>query len=436
MIDMSLREALISRRFDGEFILPSYDDFCLSNVPATIQSFFGLRTGSPTLPESYIAKNVAVEDVQNIVLMVFDGLGYCAWLRAISEQGFFQTVTERGFVLPITTVFPSTTAAALTTLATGLTPQEHGLPEWYVYLKELDGIIASLRFSPMGTRGRDLLVGRVDPKILFSGETIYTSLSRAGVNSVSLLPSGVWNSAYSSLSLKGSRVAPYQSLSEYATMLRKQLSKLEKRAYVYAYYDAIDSMAHSYGPNTDEWQAEVSMVSHVLKHEFLEKLDLETARKTLLIVTADHGHINVNPQDTLYLNRYRKVVRAFKKSDRGKTILPSWSPRDMVLYIKENDVDGVQSRLLEILQDRAAVLKTKDAVNMGLFGRATPSKRFIERAGDLLLLPHRKDTIWFHHERKMRFEFLGMHGGLTEDELLIPLAVSKLSNLTSNTTLS
>jgi len=45
MIDTSLREALISRRFDGEFILPSYDDFCLSNVPATIQSFFGLRTG-------------------------------------------------------------------------------------------------------------------------------------------------------------------------------------------------------------------------------------------------------------------------------------------------------------------------------------------------------------------------------------------------------
>lgn len=434
MLDKSLKEELTSKRFEGEFIIPSYGKLCLSNVPATIASFFGLKTRKPILPQRYISSNIATDDIQNIVLMVLDGFGYNAWLSRISDGGFFQTLTEGGLVFPITTVFPSTTPAALTTLSTGLTPQEHGLPEYHVYLKELDMIIATLPFSPMGDPGQDTLLRRADPAdpgILFSGDTIYNSLRRSKVDSISLLRDVLSNSAYTHVSLKGSEVIPYHSLAEYAVMLRKKLRRLENKTLVYAYWDSMDWIGHKYGPNTDEWEAEISAFSDVLKREFLEKVDKETASKTLLIVTSDHGQINVSPSETVYLNDYQEVVSAFQTSEQGKAILPSWSPRDMVLHLREDKIEDAQSTLSEMLNGKAVVLKTKEAISMGLFGLNRPSTRFTERAGDILILPRRKNMVWYEHTKGRKFDLLGMHGGLSEDEMLIPFAISKLSDLSS-----
>ena len=429
MIDRSLKEELTSRRFEGEFIIPSYENFCLSNVPPTVAAFFGLDVRRPTLPKRYISDKFAVEDPQNIVLMVLDGFGYAAWLQMISDGGFFQTVTERGLVFPITTVFPSATAAALTSLSTGLTPQEHGLPEWYVYIRELDMIIATLPFSPMGAAGRDVLLGKMDPRSLFSGQTLYRSLQKAKIDSIALLPSLSSNSAYTRVALSGSRTIPYQSLTEYAILLRKMLKSLHRRTLVCAYWDSIDSTAHKYGPNTEEWRAEISTISQVLTQEFLKKIDKETAGKTLLIVTADHGQINVNPAETIYLNGYRNVVKDFQKSRRGNAILPSWSARDVSLHLSEDRIHDAKTTLSERLKDKAVVLTTKEATKIGLFGLKTPSNRFIQRSGNVLILPRRNGTIWYHHPNGKRFQFLGAHGGLSEEEILIPFAISKLSEL-------
>ncbi|MDG6996471.1 MAG: alkaline phosphatase family protein [Nitrososphaerota archaeon] len=426
MLDRSIEKKLTSKRFEGEFVIPSYDNYCLSSVPSTIASLLGLETSRPTLPLDYISGKLALGDLQNIVLLVIDGFGYDAWLRSISDGEFFQTVTEKGLVFPITTVFPSTTAAALTTLSTGLTPQEHGLPEWYVYMKEVDMIITTLPFTPMGESMRDALVGRMDPRILFSGETVYSSFAKSGIHSISLLPAPITRGAYTKLSLKGSNVVPYFSLADFAVTLRKQLKSLEGKTFVYAYWDAIDSSSHAHGPSSDSTQAEISSFSYVMKREFLDKLDRNTAQKTLLIITADHGQIDVSPQDTLYLNHYPKVVNAFEKSRQGNSILPSWSPRDVVLHVKKDRVDEVQSALADILGNNAVVLRSKDAIEMGLFGINNPSRRFMERAGDLLVLPRDQKLVWYEHTKGRQFELLGVHGGLSQNEMLIPLGLTRL----------
>lgn len=429
MLDESFEKKLTSKRFEGEFIPPSYYDLCLSSVPSTIASLFGIKTERPVLPLDYILSKIATDGSQNVVLMVLDGFGYEAWLNRISDGGFFQSLTEGGLVFPITTVFPSTTSAALTTLSTGLTPQEHGLPEWHVYMKELDMIIATLPFSPMGKMKPDSLLGKANPRILLSSDTIFNSFRKSGIHSLSLLPDEIANSAYTKLSLKGSEIIPYWSLAEFAVILRKKLSGLQRRTFIYAYWDAIDSAGHAYGPNTDESDAEVDSFSYVLNKEFLGKVDKETAANTLLIVTADHGQISVSPEDTVYLNRYPKIVSAFDRSKGRKPILPSWSPRDVVLHIMEDRVDEAKSSLEEILGNKALVLKTKEAIHMGLFGINRPSRRFTERAGDLLILPREKNMVWYEYTKGRKFNLLGMHGGLTQDEMLIPLAISKLSEL-------
>ena len=108
---------------------PDYRGYCLSNVSSTVLSLLGVNPNRTTLPKDALGGTES--EIENVVLMLFDGLGYRELLRQ-TERGFFGSLAKEGSVRPITTVFPSTTAAALTSVSTGLTPQEHGLPEWFV----------------------------------------------------------------------------------------------------------------------------------------------------------------------------------------------------------------------------------------------------------------------------------------------------------------
>jgi hypothetical protein len=432
LIDSSVENILTSRRVGEEFILPSYDDFCLSNVPSTISSLFGVKTTKQTRMLDHVLENIAISDPQNVLLMILDGFGYDMWLRKTSDGGFFEALTNGGFVFPITTVFPSTTAAALTTISTGLTPQEHGLPEWYVYINDLDMVIKTLPFSPIGEERPDTLLPYANPEILFSGETMFSSLQRWGIYSVSILPKENSKSAYTRVSLKGSEVIPYRTLAEFGVMIKKKLKISKQKTLVSAYWDSVDSTGHEYGPDADESEAERLSFSYVLKKEFLNKIERDIASKTLLIVTADHGMVGVSPKDVVYLNEYPKVVSAFARGRNGKPIPPSWGPRDVVLHLQQEKIEEVQTALKEIFDDDAMILRTKEAIDMGLFGVNEPSRQFIQRSGDLLVLPSNNHLVWYEHIKGSKFDLLGMHGGLTKKEMLVPFAISKLSDV-SNT---
>jgi predicted AlkP superfamily pyrophosphatase or phosphodiesterase len=428
VLDESAMSELTSRRFEQEFVTPSYSDYCLSNVPGTILSMFGVEP-ERTLPARY-TESIETEDVQTVVLLVLDGLGYDMWSQRRSDAGFFGRMTKNGAVFPITSVFPTTTAAALTTVYTGLTPQEHGLPEWNVYMKELDLIVSTLPFSPMGEAGRDGLLRMADPKILFSGTPIFRTLRDAGVRSVALLKETIAASAYTRTALSGAEVVPYSTLTDMAVRLRKTIEEAVGKTLVYAYWDGIDAAGHAYGPSSERCATELAAFSRVLKEELIDKLSPGPAsRRTVLIVTADHGQIDVSPDETVYLNTFGKVVSSFKTGAEGKPILPTWSPRDVALYIHEEKLDYVLDYLSRTLSGRALVMKTQDAIERGLFGLGSPSERFLDRAGNLLILPRGNGTVWYEHKEGRRFDLLGMHGGLSERELLIPFAISNLSRL-------
>jgi len=347
-------------------------------------------------------------------------------------------MTTKGHVIPITTVFPSTTAAALTSLSTGLTPQEHGLPEWFVYVRELDMIIATLPFSPLGDPGRDTLSGVADPKILFSGEPFYKRLKREGIKSFSFVNRSIAGSAYSRASLRGSETHPYVSSSDLTAMVRRQVEGATSPSFFFVYWSYVDTIEHRFGPNTDESSIEASTISYVIQKGLVERLDPRVARKTLLIVTADHGQINVSPEETLYLNRFRTLVRNFERSGSGNPILPAGSPRDVFLHVR--DVGGMRAYLREKLRGRATTLATEEAVEMGLFGLNRPTRRFRDRVGDLIILPHGRETIWYDHAKDLRrmkqyrarpgrFDLLGHHGGLSKDEMMIPFGVARVADL-------
>ena len=415
----------LSVDFEKGVVFPDYDALCISNIPSSILSIFGAEEGRTRLPRRAWG-DVDTEGIDKVVLFVFDGLGYREWQR--HEDGIIGLFAERGHVGPVTTVFPSTTAAALTTLATGLTPQEHSLVEWYVYMKELGITIETLPFSPMGGRGRDELMAIANPRILFTGETVYPRLKRRGVASYAFLPRGIARSGYSSTVHDGSKIVPYISSSDLCATLRRSLNTVEGPAYFYVYWSMIDTMEHAYGPNSEEARLETASISRALA-DGLFKGPPAADSKTLVLATADHGQVYSPMERALMLNRYRKLVRNLASDERREKILPWGAPRDVYLSLVEEKVDEVVAYLRQALGRAATVLKTSDAVSAGLFGRGSPSRAFQRRVGNVMVLPTGTGSIWYRFPGVRTPEVVGLHGGLHPDEMRVPFAAARASSM-------
>ncbi|MEK7664067.1 MAG: alkaline phosphatase family protein [Patescibacteria group bacterium] len=417
-------EKQIEEKQNGEFLYPCYESFCFSSIPSAILYLLGLRKESPLVSILNKAK-ITPTNSKKVILFLIDGFGYKQWLKYTGQYEFLKRFTERGIVAPITTVFPSTTAAALTTIHSGLTPQEHGLPEWWVYFDELDKIIVTLPFTPIGEKGRDkLLDAGVDPKILFDGKTIHETLSEAKIPSFTFIRDTYANSAYSKTIHRGSETTPFINSSDLLTNLRKKVVEVSTPAYFYVYWDAVDSIAHTYGPHTEQYLAELNGFFYLLQKEFVEKIG-NLAEEISIMITADHGQVNVDPKRTIYLNQYSEVVDNFQVGPSGNKILPWGSTRDIFLAIKLEKLDEVFEFLTKIFDAKATIMKIETAFEQGLFGRGNLHKKFQSRVGNLLILPHGNSTIWYEHFKDGKFDLLGMHGGLTAEEMLVPFAVAR-----------
>ena len=408
-------------------VRPDYEGYCLSNVPGKILSVFGVRDSRPTLPKDALG-DVETAGVEKVILLVCDGFGYREWKNQ-ERSGFVKSISEKGNVRPITTVFPSTTAAALTSISTGLTPQEHGLPEWYVYMAELGETIVSLPFTRPGDYRRDTLAGVLDPKALFDERTVFQRLKAEGVGSVTLVNRQLAHTVYSTLSRAGSDLVSYMTGSDLAVSLRRRVEQSRGPTLFYAYWPYIDTVEHTFGPNTEEAEVEASLISHALQHGFLSKLNREVSKETLILVTADHGQVNVVPENLLYMNRWTRLSRAFAKAPSGKSILPWGGARDVFMQVEEDLLDETMDYLEEKFAGQASIVKTEELINQGLFGVNKPSRRFRRRAGNLMVLPHENKTTWYRYRKGDSLEVKGHHGGLTKDEMTIPLAAARVSDI-------
>ena len=212
-------------------------------------------------------------------------------------------------------------------------------------------------------------------------------------------------------------------------LLRQRLVAVRGQSYFYAYWDVLDHMSHTYEPHSEQYLAELNSFSHLLQTELLEKIDKETARNTLLLITADHGHIPMYPDKTIYINDIPEVVEALVVSPAGKKILPWGSPRDVFLRIKEEQLENTVDILKKHLNGKAIILKSQEEANKGLFGIGNEHPQFRQRIGNILILPFVNHTVWYQYPGLDKFNKRGMHGGLTPEEVVIPLLFANLSDL-------
>jgi predicted AlkP superfamily pyrophosphatase or phosphodiesterase len=426
MFNSASIRAVNNSKFSQRFTRPRYDSYCFANLPATV-TFLLTGKGTCALPADVLGALPTRYD--KVILFFVDAFGWKLFERYANKYPFLRTVLADGVVSKMTSQFPSTTAAHVTCIHTGLDVGQSGVYEWQYYEPLVDEVISPLLFSYAGDKlTRDTLSRcGVPPSAFFPRRTFYEALQSQGVASHILQYYTYCDSTYSNIVFRGAQVHPYQALPEALSHLSDLLQETAQQpSYYFVYFDRIDATCHIHGPSSRQSEAAIDNFLTLMEEAFYRKVQGK-AGNTLLIMTADHGQIEVDPRITFYLNQQMPgLERSFKTSANGRPIVPAGSPRDMFLYVKEEHVDDVIVRLQQRLAGKAEVYRTQDLLAQNFFGLHEPSPVFLARLGNVVILPYQRETVWWYEEGKFDMHFRGHHGGLTAEEMEIPLLLLPL----------
>lgn len=406
MINEKSLLAVKNATFSSQFCRPLYSSYCFSQIPATVENllFSDASTALPedtTLPGAY----------DHVILLFLDGFGWSFFEKFKSKLPILQKFEKEGIASKITSMFPSTTAAHVTCINTGLPPSQSGMYEWFIYEPKLSDIIAPLPFSFAGDRENGTLP--LNPKEIFPQETIYHSLNKRGVKCSAFQSSKVVNSPYSLSVLDGAERHGYKKSSQ---AFEQILSTLHGKTYTFFYYGDIDSIGHRKGIHSEEFSKAIEKIFTEIEI-FINALPPKTA----VLVTADHGMVEVSPKQTYYLNKkIPNIEKYLLFGRRDKPLAPAGSCRDFFLHAHPEMLSEFKEVLQIFLNGKAEVYYTEELLEAGLFGPSRPSANFLSRVGNLVILPYKGEAVWWYERNRFQQNFQGAHGGLTREEMEIP----------------
>ena len=409
-------------RLHPTFVKPTYDGRCFTAVPASVAGLLG--RGPITLAPETLAG--LPDRYRAVVLILADGFGW-RFFEKYADTPALRRFVDRGTATRITAQFPSTTTAHVTCLHTGLEVGQSGLHEWQYYEPQLDALIIPLLFSWAGSKKPDQLkAANVDPALLYPPRTIYHDLTAAGIRSTLFSHKEYTPSTYSDAMYRGAAdVTGCRTLPEALVNLRMAVAQAAGPAYFVFYYDRLDTIAHEYGPNSPQLDAEFDAFLTMLERQLLARLG--GRGDVLVLLLADHGEVETDPATTIYLNTdpaFAGIERYLKRNRKGDLLVAAGSPRDFFLYIHDELLDEAQAFLARRLAGRADVVRTADLIAAGCFGAMPPSAAFLARAGNLVILPYRGEAVWWYEKDRFEQRFYGHHGGLTPEEMAIPLLLA------------
>ena len=413
--------------FQTDIIKPNYDSACFSHLPALVKDALVGETTSPLTPTLFSDPK---QKFDKVVFFLIDAFGW----RFLEEYGdrypFLQHFIKHGKVSKLTSQFPSTTSAHVTTLFTNQVVGQHGVFEWQYYEPKLDAMIVPLMYSFSGEEQPELLRGvDIDPSEILPNSTFFETLQAQGITPWIFQDNLYLRSTYSSMMTRGAKASGYKTLAEVLVNLRLRVNKTPSPAAFFLYIDTLDATLHRYGPGSPQVEAEIDAIFTTMERAFWQKID-GGFENTLFMITADHGQIEVDPKKTLYLNQtpqFPKIRKLLKENRRGEVLTPGGSARDMFLYVKEPMLGEAKALVAAAVQGRADVYTIDELIDEGLFGPQPLSPTFLSRVGNLVILPRKYEAVWWYEKDRFEQKFRGHHGGLSPEEMEIPLLAYSFS---------
>ena len=415
MLNTHSQKAVDSSTFSSQFIKPLYGSYCFSRIPGTVEHLL-TKQKTKHLPLDTLPKHGTT---QKVLFLFIDSFGWKWWDQYKNKYPFLKRFLEKGVVSKLTSQFPSTTAAHVTTIHSGLEPGQSGIYEWFYYEPLVGRIIAPLLFSYAGDKARETLTGVISPDTLFPFETIYQRLEKHNVASHIFQYKDYTPSPYSDVLFSGATTHPYRSLPQALTELAQTMKQSSVPSYYFFYYDPIDTAGHINGPDAPEREAEMHNVFTMLEDLLFKKI--YKLKDTMILLSADHGMANVSPDTTFYMNKqYPDFEKYLECGNDGMPLIPAGSVRDMFLYVKKEHVAKVIAMLKKDLNGKAEVYETRTLIQQGFFSENMPCKRFLDRVGNVVVLSYDGFATWWYKKDVFEMKYFGHHGGATVEECFIP----------------
>lgn len=411
MLRTDVAASLRDRFEEDGFLFPDYDGYCFANLPGSVASLLDADAGRSLPADTF--DGVDTDGVETVLVVLVDGLGWTQWRREREHHAFLDRLTGAARVTPLTSVYPSETAAAITTFHTGALPAEHGVVGWNVHDPAAGETFEALPFL---TKDGEEPTGLEEDEV-FDADAIYPSLAEQGVAAHHVVP---FEETY-----EGATAHTYGSLEELPGRLRAAVDAADGPSYCFCYVPHVDHEGHRTGTRSTAYRDTVGTVFDAVAAA-LEGLPEDVREETLLLVTADHGHVDTDPDRNVNLDADAALVDALARDSDGEPVRFSGSPRNVQLHLQRGRVGPTADRLSASLDAHA--LTQTEVLERELFGDVEPSETFLRRLGDVTLTHRALGTWWGEHEAE-ELELVGMHGGLHPEEMLTEVAAVRLSEL-------
>ncbi|WP_314147930.1 alkaline phosphatase family protein [uncultured Leifsonia sp.] len=365
-------------------------------LPAAFTTRASLAT---VLPSSLAALSGSVNDLglprlDKVVVVVVDGLGAAA-LRA--RGGHARTLAPAlSKATTIDSGFPTTTAAALTTLTTGTTPGEHGMVGYRV--RDAAGRLTNQ------LSGWDELM---DPATWQRSQTVFERAAEAGIPSIAIGLPKYAGSGFTAAALRGAEFVGGRTPADRFAIAERWLAA-PGPGLAYLYIAELDQLAHARGWESPEWTTALETIDALVAG-----LARRLGPRRAVLLTADHGIVDVPETGHVLYDGAPELLDGVHEV--------AGEPRMLHLYTEDGAADAVASRWRDSEGDRAWVATRADAVEAGWFGPSV-DPGVAPRIGDVLV-GARKRIAYYDDRDPQRTgrTMIGQHGSLTPEETRVPL---------------
>lgn len=381
---------------ENEIVLPNYDH-CILNTITSILKYYNVETKHKSLES---LDKILEKKYRNVILLILDGMGEHI-LGNISPDGYF----AQNKIDCLTSVYPSTTTAALTTYYSGKPPFETGWIAWSQYFKEYGRAIDMLPHKESYLK-EDISKARMDVfKNVVDYESVFEQIEKAspGIKAFEVMPK------YSDRRAKRTFVA--DDIDEIMVNL-ETLCELPGDKFIMAYSDKPDGLLHKYGTDSEEAR------NYVLEaEEKVKALQEKIGEDTVIIISADHGHKNIEKSYSLL--EHPEIMECL--------YMPmSLESRIVGFWVKEDMKKEFEERFNKVCGEDFWLMTKQEFLEKHFLGFGEKHPKIDEFLGNYVALSTSSSMIiveTFLAEGKPVKK--STHCGLTKDEMEVPVIVIK-----------
>ncbi|MBW1709392.1 MAG: alkaline phosphatase family protein [Deltaproteobacteria bacterium] len=390
---------LVSQWFDsGQLVRPSVEAEDFLDLTRALACLSGIEDMCDGSKVEELCREIGPAD--HYVFVLIDALG-ADLVESLPQNAFLRVNMKRR----LQSLFPSTTASVLTSLATGMWPCSHGVSGWFMYLEEADISVISLLFVERNTR-RSLEELGLSAQDLFPVPSFWPYLRH---EPHTVLPAAIVDSVYSNYSSGETQCLGYPDLSGAIEITSKLVLKASRPSLTYLYLPQFDETAHVKGKEHEQTRQILLTIN-----EHLDELAKSLAGRVRIVISADHGVVTVPEERRFVLSGDDPLNRYLRCQPTGEPTVP-------VFHVHGGHEEAFTEEFTERFGNHFALLLPEDAERLRLFGPGDLSPITKSRLGSFIGISRKPSVFYIRTKQKKGPVIIGYHGGLSSEEMHVPL---------------